>query len=139
MTNLPPVSHYGQNRAVLFGHLGALVQGGAASTILLQHQHATALYLLSACLSLPTEFIYISHTLNCPQSHFVCIYIVREISRVALIFFFNVFSAFQCLFITFCKFIHAKERICVGYLCVAMSLFKATDSFYLENLHVLGR
>lgn len=88
MTNLPPVSHYGQNRAVLFGHLGVLVQGGAASTILLQHQHATALYLLSACLSLPTEFIYISHTLNFPQSHFVCIYIVREISRVALIFFF---------------------------------------------------
>lgn len=53
--------------------------------------------------------------------------------------FLNVFLAYQCLVITFSKFIHAKERICVGYLCVVMSFFKATDSFYLENLCVLGK
>lgn len=69
-----------------------------------------------------------------PQSHFDCIYVTREVASVALIFFFNVFSASPCLLITFGKFIHVKEHICVG-MCVVMSLFKATDSFKPKNLH----
>lgn len=111
------------------------MQGGAADTIFLQHQHST---LPAACFPLPAEFIYISDTLRLSTITFDCNYTLREISNVAMIFL-NVFLAFQCLVITFSKFIHAKERICVGYLCVVTSFFKATDSFYLENLCVLGK
>lgn len=117
----------------MFSHLGVLVQGGAAGTILLQHQHFTCCLPAFLC-----QHLYTFHTLQgFPQSHFDCTYIVREISDVALIFFKCVSSL--SVFITFSKFIHAKERIHVGYLRAVMSLFKATDSFYLENLCVLGR
>lgn len=126
-----------QNRAVLFGHLGVLVKGGAASTILLQHQQATH---FTCCLPafLCQQSLHTFHTLSVFQkSHFDCIYIAREIASVALIVFLMCF-AFPCLFITFSKFIHVKESICGG-IYVVMSLFKAIDSFNLEKLDVFSQ
>lgn len=70
------------------------------------------------------------------HNHILIVSTVLERFAALLWLFFNVFSAFPCLFITFGKFIHRKEHICGG-ICVVMSLFRAIDPFNLENLHVL--
>lgn len=69
------------------------------------------------------------------HNHILIVSTLLERISVLLWLFFNVFSAFPCLFITFGKFIHVKEHTC-GDRRVVLSLFRAIDSFNLKNLHV---
>lgn len=90
----------------------------------------------AACLPFSASRVYI-HFTHSESFHNHILIVSTLLERLPVLlwfFFFNVFSASLCLLITFGKFIHVKEHICVG-MCVVMSLFKATDSFKPKNLH----